>query len=103
MRRSRRMWASPHRPPTSPAAAAFPRDRSDKPGGNALNQLKSREELTPEELAAQDCEELPERQAMSLIGANAAAPVNSAAALNVIGDDSTAVADAEQSAEIQES
>jgi hypothetical protein len=97
------MWASPHRPPTSPAAAAFPLDRSDKPGGRALERLKSRDELTPEELAEQHCEELSERQAMSLIGANAAAPANAAAALNVLGDDSTVVADAEQSAEIQES
>jgi hypothetical protein len=103
MRRSRRMWASLHRHPTSPAAAAFPLDRSDKPGGRTLSQLKSRDELTPDELDDQDCEELAARQAMSLIGVNAAAPVKAAAALNVLSDDSTAVADAEQSAEIHES
>jgi len=67
-----------------------------------VTQLKSRDELTPDELDAQDCEELPERQAMSLIDANAAAPVNAAAALNVVSDDSTAVANAEQSTEIQQ-
>jgi hypothetical protein len=66
-------------------------------------QLKSRGELTPDELDEQDCEELPERQAMSLINANVAAPVNAAAALNVLSDESTAVANAEQSAEIQQS
>jgi hypothetical protein len=41
---------------------------------------------------------------MSLISANVAAPVNAAAAaLNVLSDDSTAVANAGQSTEIQQS
>jgi len=40
---------------------------------------------------------------MSLIDANVAAPVNAAAALNVLSDDSTAVANAEQSAELHQS
>jgi hypothetical protein len=66
-------------------------------------QRKSKDELTPDELDEQRGEELPERQAMSLIDANVAAPVNAAAALNVLSDDSSAVADAEQSAEIQQS
>jgi hypothetical protein len=65
-------------------------------------QLKSRGEPTPEQLDEQDSEELAERQAMSLISANVAAPANAAAALNVLSDDSTAVANAEQSAEIQQ-
>ena len=68
-----------------------------------MAQRKSKDELTPEELEEQSGEELPERQAMSLIDANVAAPVNAAAALNVLSDDSSAVADAEQSAEIQQS
>jgi hypothetical protein len=55
----------------------------------------SREEL--EQLAG---EELPERAAMSLINANIAAPVNVAAALNVLSDNSTAYANAEQTADI---
>jgi hypothetical protein len=66
-------------------------------------ELKTRDELTPDELDEQDCEELPERHAMSLISANVATPVNAAAALNVLNDDSTAVANAEQSTEIQQS
>jgi hypothetical protein len=66
-------------------------------------QLKSGDELTPEKLDEQNCEELPKRQAMSLINANVAAPVDAAAALNVLSDDSTAVANAEQSTEIQQS
>jgi hypothetical protein len=63
----------------------------------------NRDGLTPDELDEQNGEQLPEREAMSLIDANVAAPVNAAAALNVLSDDSTAVADAEQSAEIQQS
>jgi len=58
----------------------------------------SREELN--ELAG---EELPERAAMSLINANVAAPVNGAVALNALSDGSTAVANAEQTANITQS
>jgi hypothetical protein len=104
MRQSRRTWASPHRHPTSRAAAPSPLDRHDKRGEITLTQLRNKDDLTPEELDEQDCEELPERQAMSLIDANVAAPVDGAAALNVLSDDSsTAVANAEQSAETQQS
>jgi hypothetical protein len=56
--------------------------------------------LTREELEAIAGEELPERAAMSLINANVAAPVNVAAALNVLSDNSTAIANAEQTADI---
>ena len=63
----------------------------------------NRDALTPDELNEQNGEELPEREAMSLIDANVAAPVNAAAALNVLSDDSTAVANAEQSAELHQS
>jgi hypothetical protein len=45
-------------------------------------------------------EALPERAAMSLINANVAAPVNLAAALNVLSDSSVAYANAEQTAPI---
>ena len=97
------MWAILHPRPTSPATAAFPPNRFDKSGGRTVTQRRSEDELTPDELEEQDCEELPERQAMSLIDANVAAPVNAAAALNVLSDDSTAVANADQSTEIQQS
>ena len=63
----------------------------------------SRADLTADELDAQHGEELPEREAMSLIDANVAAPINAAAALNVLSEDSTAVSDAEQAAEIEQS
>jgi hypothetical protein len=59
--------------------------------------------LTDEELAAQAGEELPDREAMSLVNANVAAPVNLAAALNVLSDDSIAVANAEQTGDITQS
>ena len=59
--------------------------------------------LTDEELQAQAGEELPDREAMSLVNANVAAPVNLAAALNVLSDDSVAVANAEQSGDITQS
>jgi hypothetical protein len=63
---------------------------------------KNREDLEAEELERQNGEELPQRQALSLIDANVAAPGNAAAALNVLNDDSTAVANAEQSTEKEE-
>lgn len=63
----------------------------------------SDKELTPEELEQQDVAELPDREAMSLINANLAAPVNLAAGLNVLSDDSIAFANAEQTADIDQS
>ena len=60
-------------------------------------------ELTPEELQAESVEELPDREAMSLINANIAAPVNLAAAHNVASDSSVAYADATQTGTIDQS
>ncbi|MEY2566218.1 MAG: hypothetical protein QOE35_747 [Actinomycetota bacterium] len=57
-------------------------------------------ELTDEELAEQDAEELPDREAMSLINANIAVPVNAAVAANVLSDGSIAYADAQQQGDI---
>jgi len=65
-----------------------------------MSDQNTQQELTAEELAAEGAAELPDREAMSLINANVAAPVNLAAALNVLSDDSTAVANAEQTAPI---
>lgn len=59
--------------------------------------------LTAEELEAQGGEQLPDREAMSLINANVAAPVNAAVAANVLSDDSVAYANAEQTAIIDQS
>jgi hypothetical protein len=60
-------------------------------------------ELSEDELQQEGGEELPDREAMSLINANIAAPVNLAAALNVLSDGSVAEANAEQTAEIDQS
>ena len=64
---------------------------------------EKKQELTAEELEAQQGEELPDREEMSLVNANVAAPVNLAAALNVLSDNSTATANAEQTAPIDQS
>ena len=61
---------------------------------------------TPEpkaEVDEQSAAELPDREAMSLVNANVAAPVNLAAALNVASDDSIAYANAEQDVTIDQS
>lgn len=58
------------------------------------------QELTPEELDAEGVEELPDREAMSLVNANIAAPVNAAVALNALSDGSVAYANAEQTTPI---
>jgi hypothetical protein len=56
--------------------------------------------LTRDELESLAGEPLPDRAAMSLINANIAAPVNLAAALNVLSDSSVAYADATQTGDI---
>ena len=58
------------------------------------------DELTPEELDNESAEQLPDREAMSLINANLAAPVNAAVAANVLSDNSIAYANAEQDVDI---
>jgi len=60
-------------------------------------------ELTPEELEQQAAAELPDREAMSLINANVAAPINAAVALNALSDNSVAYANAEQNVDITQS
>jgi hypothetical protein len=52
--------------------------------------------------AVTSCEviDLPDREALSLVNANIAVPINLAAALNVLSDSSAAVAGAAQTAPI---
>src|SRR3954451_21854035 len=64
---------------------------------------ETQHDLTPEELDAESVEELPDREAMSLINANIAAPINAAVALNVASDGSIAYANAEQTGSITQS
>jgi len=63
--------------------------------------LESRE-IPKDQLEAQVAQ-LPNREAMSLVNANLAAPINLAAALNVLSDNSIAIAQAEQTAPINQS
>ncbi len=67
------------------------------------DQDTGNQELTPEEVQQQDASELPDREAMSLINANLAIPVNAAVAANVLSDNATAYADAAQQADIGQS
>ena len=65
--------------------------------------MTEHQKLTREQLDELAGEPLPERAAMSLINANVAAPINAAVALNVLSDGSTAYANAEQTADIDQS
>lgn len=67
------------------------------------NTGKDLEALSPEELEEQDAEQLPDREEMSLINANLAAPVNAAVAANILSDHSVAYANAEQDVDIDQS
>jgi len=71
--------------------------------GDAKSKAKSKaqkEGLSTEELQAETGEQLPDREAMSLINANIAIPVNAAVAANVLSDNATAYADAAQNPDI---
>ena len=52
------------------------------------------------DIETQQATELPDREAMSLVNANVAAPINAALALNVLSDGSMATAVAQQYAPI---
>ena len=71
-------------------------------GGTMAEEQEFRK-LSREELEDLAGEALPERAAMSLINANVAAPINVAAALNVLSDNSVAYANAEQTGDITQS
>jgi hypothetical protein len=60
-------------------------------------------DLTDEEIDQEAGEELPDREAMSLVNANLAIPVNAAVAANILSDGSIAYADAYQAPEIDQS
>ncbi len=66
------------------------------------DETKDQIDLTDEEIAQETGEQLPDREAMSLINANLAVPVNAAVAANVLSDGSVAYANAEQYAEIEQ-
>ena len=68
-----------------------------------IQPREGEEGLSTEELGKQGTEEVGEREEMSLINANLAAPVNAAVAANVLSDDSVAYANAEQDVDIDQS
>jgi len=53
-------------------------------------------EMSQEELQAESGSEIPDREAMSLVNANLALPINAAIAANVLSDGSIAYANAAQ-------
>jgi len=62
----------------------------------ACGQEFERRDLNRSDLEAQQVQKLPNREAMSLVTANVAVPINLAAALNVLSDSSSAIAGATQ-------
>ena len=65
-----------------------------------MDKQSATPQLSDEELAAQSGEELPDRDAMSLVNLNLAAPINAAIAANVLSDGATAYGDASQVGDI---
>jgi hypothetical protein len=72
-----------------------------KIAGGKETVIESKE--VPMEKLQQQTSELPNREAMSLVNANAALPINLALAANVLSDDSIAIASARQFAPIEQS
>ena len=66
-------------------------------------EIQNQDELSQEELESQEGEQLADREAMSLVDLNLAAPVNAAVAANVLSDGSVAYANAEQTVDIDQS
>ena len=63
-------------------------------------QELARQTFNRADIEQQEMSELPNREAMSLVNANVAAPINAALALNVLSDGSIAAAQATQFAPI---
>ena len=64
--------------------------------------MAKKEQLSSQELDAQNAEQLPDREQMSLVNANLALPINAAIAANVLSDGSTAYANSIQGTPIQQ-
>jgi hypothetical protein len=69
--------------------------------GNKETTIESQE--VPRDKLEAKLSELPNREAMSLVNANVAAPINLALALNALSDGSVAIAEANQYAPIEQS
>jgi hypothetical protein len=68
-----------------------------------MSRIEFAESISVEELHQQRVEHLPDREAMALINANLALPINVALAANVLSDNSTAIAAATQDAFVDQS
>jgi hypothetical protein len=68
---------------------------------NGQESVMDKADIPPEKFQ-QQVSELPNREAMSLVNANIAAPINLAAALNVLSDNSVAIANAQQYAPVNQ-
>jgi hypothetical protein len=68
-----------------------------------MRQELEQQALSPEELEEQEAADLPDREAMSLVNANLAIPINAAVAANVLSDGAVAYADATQDIPIDQS
>ena len=58
--------------------------------------MTDKKQMSQEELQAESGSEVPDREAMSLVNANLALPINAAIAANVLSDGSIAYANAAQ-------
>jgi hypothetical protein len=67
-----------------------------------MTEQRTTGSMSKQELEAEVGRELTDREAMSLINANIAAPINAAVALNVLSDNSVAYANAEQTVDISQ-
>ena len=65
-----------------------------------MTQALSFDALSSEELEREAGERLPDREAMSLVNANLALPINVALAANVLSDNAVAYANAVQTGDI---
>ena len=65
-----------------------------------MGDKKDKKQLSQQELQAESGHEVPDREAMSLVNANLALPINAAIAANVLSDGSIAYANAAQQAYI---
>jgi hypothetical protein len=70
---------------------------------NVSDETTDAPALSDAELDEANGEELPDREQMSLVNANVAAPINAAVAANVLSDNSVAYANATQTAPITQS
>jgi hypothetical protein len=68
-----------------------------------MTDEKTTSAMSKQELEAEMGRELTDREAMSLVNANVAIPINAAVAANVLSDGATAYADATQDANIDQS